>query len=363
MRYKNSLHIRSKSNRENNDDFFYFDAEISNTNLDSYHTRMEKETTLNNFVEDAIRGVMLQDSHDYKKLGYGNTIEAYLDNERVIATFEVPRGINFGGQLTFDSTDDFIMAVERMLVRDVSVGFYGGREVCDIDGFDVWGWNTKCEHFPGQRYDIEGKNVTATATIKDSRLSEVSAVFDGATPEAQIIRKIESLHEQNQLTQKSIEAIPELYGYRFNNNKTIFIPEKGKGRSKMEKEQVQALIDESIKEVRESLTKSEETNKTLRSELDEAKTKIADLEKKAEQTNRSQAEKKAHEEYIRAFGDEAEVDENKSFLSKLETEEEVETYRKQWEQLANAKFSSGHKTKSTNNDEDENEEKEWKPVA
>ena len=65
---------------------------------------------------------------------------------------------------------------------DVSVGFINGREICDIDGLDIW--SLECEHWLGDIVEIDGKETRVTAEIDDAELSEVSFVFDAATPGA-----------------------------------------------------------------------------------------------------------------------------------------------------------------------------------
>ena len=204
---------------ELNENVFYFLAEISNTNLDSYFTRMDF-STLQNFAEDAANGVSLQDSHDYRKLGYGQSFSGRFEEDKVIAEFYTVAGIRFGGTHSYATTDDFIRAIEGALVRDVSVGFYGGRTICDICGHEVWGWDSDCPHFPGKEYpvDIDGDGelelVTATATVYDARLAEVSVVFDGATPEAMIIEKATQMFDKGKLNRDQVRSLEQNFQVR-----------------------------------------------------------------------------------------------------------------------------------------------------
>lgn len=178
-------------------DLFCFETEASSNRVDAYFTRMD-QSTLRNFAADALNGVSFLDSHDARKLGIGHTFggrfEESADLQRTLVDVYTSPGIEFGGQHSFRSTDDFIKAVKSRIVRDVSVGFYGGRTICDICGLNVWGW-TDCPHWPGEQYEIEDDIVTATAIIKDARLAELSAVFDGATPGAMITKFERSLTE------------------------------------------------------------------------------------------------------------------------------------------------------------------------
>lgn len=193
-------------------DPYFWPAEISSIRLDSYYTWM-KPSTLRNFVEDAQAGVSFQDSHKTRQLGFGRSLDARLDEMddveaqrthspvpiaetmmpddidplRVLASFYTLRGLNLNGT----NTDDYINGMRAGIVRDVSVGFYGARFVCDICGLDLFDWD--CSHFPGLRYEVsvgdeETIEAVATAGVEGARLAEVSAVYDGATPGAGILK-------------------------------------------------------------------------------------------------------------------------------------------------------------------------------
>ena len=205
---------------DSDEDAFVFSAEISNNNLDAYFTRMD-ESTLRNFANDAKAGVSLQDSHDTRKLGYGQSFDSVLEidgsKSRVIADFYTIRSISYGGLHSYASTDDFILAVEKGIVRDVSVGFYGGEETCDICGDPVWEWFSDCPHLPGVEYPIGdqgNETVICTASIIDARLSEVSVVYDGATPEAQIIEKAQRLIDKGELDRRVIHSLERSYRWK-----------------------------------------------------------------------------------------------------------------------------------------------------
>lgn len=182
---------------------FVWQAEISSDRLDAYFTHMN-ERTLRNFAGDAAAGVTFLDSHNSRHLGYGQSISGKfeIDGEisRVLSDFYTVPGIRFGSGLSYASTDDFIKAVKSRLTRDVSVGFYGGDMICDICGNSFYDWRG-CPHWPGVEYPIgeQGEQtVTATFEIDDAHLAEVSAVYDGATPQA-MIQKARQQAEAGQL--------------------------------------------------------------------------------------------------------------------------------------------------------------------
>jgi len=198
---------------------FMFQAEASNSRLDAYYTRMD-DRSLRNYAKDADAGVMFLDSHDKRQLGYGHSIRGqYLASEtklddrapddkdasRVLIDFYTVPGIQLGRA----SSDSFITGVQTGIIRDVSIGFIPGSFECNIcraDPFD-W-WSMECMHIPGAYYDSTGKNIVnvksdgammAFAWVRDARLSEVSAVYDGATPGA-YIQKAHYLIEQGEVS-------------------------------------------------------------------------------------------------------------------------------------------------------------------
>jgi len=217
------------------DSAYTFQIEASNLNLDFYYTHMTRKT-LTNFANAAKAGVQFLDSHNNRNLGYGRTYggQVKVDATRqpafivpdgvelavappnqyayaLLDVFTIP-GIRFGGGLTYASTDDFIRAVDTGLASDVSVGFYGGNMRCDVCGNNYQNYQA-CSHFAGQVYGVgEGgaRQVLATVAIDGASLAEVSAVYDGATPNASIL-KARAMVEAGQLDGESKRFIEMRY--------------------------------------------------------------------------------------------------------------------------------------------------------
>lgn len=170
---------------------FFWSAEISNNRIDAYFTRMAP-SSLRNYAADAEAGVSFQNSHRHDELGFGRsltgTYEETADLARVLAEFYTFPGL----RLNAIATDDFILGVRSGLVKDVSIGFYGGFFRCSICGRNIWSWD--CPHIPGIEYPKRDEvgNVTdqelAVAWVEDGRLAEASSVYDGATPGAAILK-------------------------------------------------------------------------------------------------------------------------------------------------------------------------------
>lgn len=189
--------------------YFWLD-QMSSDQIDSYWTRMQ-ESTLRNFGQHATDGVSFQYSHDWKRLGLGYSLKGMFEaiagrtpesidpvaafSQRALGYFFTVPGIKMNSEM---STDDFIIAVDTGVLQDVSVGFYAEKMTCSICGGDMFsGWfggiYGRCDHYPGITYEDplqggDGKRygglMLCYAWVHNGRLSEVSQVYDGATPGA-----------------------------------------------------------------------------------------------------------------------------------------------------------------------------------
>ncbi len=198
---------------------FFFPAEISSDRLDSHYTHM-LDSTLQNFANESNAGVSFLDSHVRRRLGLGYTLTGAYEKDngvaRVVSDVYTVPGINLGDG-SYASTDDFIRAIRARLVRKVSVGFHGGDMLCDICGNSFWNWR-ECKHWPGRKYTIESENgdngeskeVVSTFGIADAHLAEVSAVYEGSTPGAMIIRA-EGMAEAGLLDGEEIRRLETQY--------------------------------------------------------------------------------------------------------------------------------------------------------
>lgn len=221
---------------------FFWRSEISSDRVDSYFTRMH-ESTLRAFADAATEGVSFQYSHDWKKLGLGKSLLGSFERisgktsrkkaspdanqmakdieatMRTVVDFYTVPGLKMNDQM---ATDDFILGVETGLLFDVSVGFYAGSVKCGICGGEMYNgwfgiWGKDCNHFPGETYAVMDKNGNETgerqlcyAWIYDGSLSEVSQVYDGATPSAGHL-KAELWANNNLADGQRIRSLETLY--------------------------------------------------------------------------------------------------------------------------------------------------------
>ena len=211
---------------------YFWRAEISSNRLDSYFTQMQP-STLRNFADAANQGVSFLNSHNSRELGLGYSLTGEFIGaqnngiSRVIADFYTIPGIQLGSV----STDNFIKGVRSGLIRDVSVGFHGGQYVCSICARDMM-VDYQCNHYPGLRYEVKDPTGYATlvsdrlcvAAIENGQLSEVSAVYDGATPSAMISRATEAARD-GRLTERQVSLLEQQYRMRLPEKRaTIQVP-------------------------------------------------------------------------------------------------------------------------------------------
>lgn len=212
---------------------------ISSTAVDSHDSRMDLETTLNNFVAEATAGVVTMDSHN-NQCGLGNTRDGLLKDEEVWADLTVVPDTPLSALASYPNTDIFIKMIRRGKIRDVSIGASGGTWECNICERDMWR-SGRCYHWPGVVYQIEQddgtvKEMKCIAIIKDAHLSEVSFVYSGANPDAKIIENtdlvIHRAHshaddghlDQKQLTYLNKRFAAGLDIRRANDYSTLILP-------------------------------------------------------------------------------------------------------------------------------------------
>ena len=106
-------------------------------------------------------------------LPYGRSQDAKIENGRLSTIIRILKSLKFGGQHSYASTDDFIMAFSDGMVRDFSIGLINVICQCNICkellSSELGG---HCGHLPGQE-DENGD--VATYTIKEGQPIFISA--------------------------------------------------------------------------------------------------------------------------------------------------------------------------------------------
>lgn len=347
---------------------FFWPAEISNSQVDAYFTHM-LDSTLNNFAADAQAGVSFLNSHRHDELPIGRSLTGRMISNgsmnSVLADFFTLPGL----KLNELSTDEFIAGVRSGIINDVSVGFYGGKYWCDICKQDYRSWD--CPHVAGMKYDVQGSEtgVIATVGVDGAHLAEVSAVYDGATPDATIL-KAQRMVEAGELKPDAVRMLEARYRMTFANKRSfsgVTIPER---KAKLELEQqfnqlrevlvinadvdvVSAVVSltgerDRLKTEIETATKKADATAL---ELTEVRAKVAELTPQAADGVAYRADLIAETlgEGVRAMGEKFSQETYEAVLrnSPLAV---IKKIKEDWAAVGNSRFQGGRKTTDENNE-------------
>lgn len=322
------------------DTVYNFDAEISNSLLDSHFTRMSKKT-LQNYAEDAQRGVAFLKGHNWRELPLGYSLSGDLQEvegkHRVVSGFYTVLGSS--------DINDMVHRMKAGLVRDVSVGFGGGSYTCDICGRDYWDWD--CRHIPGLKYEEkrgdETVTVLSTFTIDDARLSEVSGVFDGSTPDAMILRA-QRVAEAGLLTPQQIDILENRYRVALPHKTVVAVPEIPKER-KMEEatkdfERMKVVLVRTKTLTQEQVDTLDDT--TLASAIEQLGERFSVAEAQAAEGRQYRKDllEAALAEGVRAYGNEFEMETYRSHLENAPLAL-IKRQTADWKKTADAEIPAG----------------------
>lgn len=349
---------------------FFWGAEISSDLIDSHFTHM-MPSTLENFRADASAGVSFLPGHKHHELPFGRSIDAALesttspDRTRVVADFYTLPGL----RLNEINTDDLIVGIRSGILRDVSVGFYGGTHTCDICGRDYYDWD--CPHVPGLKYEVKQgdvvRQILSTFAVADARLAEVSSVFSGSTPQAEII-KITREAEAGRLKADAIRLLEQRYRIQLPATKRAFAGVDLPGQTprktnRMNAEQITQLTSTLIRagvlteDQRESVQDAD-----LLGAADKLAKRVADLEPQAADGRQYRADlvAEALAEGVRAQGKDFDKAVYEGVLSNAPITT-VKRMRDDWQRIGNERLKGGRQ--SVDDDQTKNAEKKPAPLV
>jgi hypothetical protein len=227
---------------------FIWANEISSDRLDSYFTYMDAETTLPNYAREAAAGVSFLIGHNTHEMPIGQTLTGTLATEG-----DVTRVLADAYALTEPATETFINRVRAGIQKDDSIGFHGGQWICSICGLDMLR-DYSCYHIPSMSYEIKDassgsttmRDVLCTATVKNAHLSEVSAVYDGATPGAAVLQA-QRAAEAGRMTVSQARLIEQRYRINLPGKRLITqgvsMPPESNGHAAAEERELQTLLE------------------------------------------------------------------------------------------------------------------------
>lgn len=189
----------------------------SNTLPDWYSTYMTLDT-LQNYVADAIAGTSLMTAHDTREMPVGRSFDGRVEIDEVTTPAERAAAIEARGGVRFllpsvdneplawlfadfymqrglfvgaKPNDELIRAILGGTLKEVSIGFVADVYRCSICHLDIYDWDWDgggCPHIPGVIYDLgDLGEVMCLAAVEGGHLLEVSLVYKGATPGAEVV--------------------------------------------------------------------------------------------------------------------------------------------------------------------------------
>jgi len=135
------------------------------------------DSILQKLCEDLKAGVGLTEcGRTEDVLPYGRSRDAEIENGYLSTIIEVPRGLKFGGQHSYASTDDFMRVFSAGIVRDFSIGLIDVTCQCNTCNKPLYSVYEQCrEHVPGEKD-------TASEELYTYKIKEGSALFISADP-------------------------------------------------------------------------------------------------------------------------------------------------------------------------------------
>lgn len=200
------------------DEVFSFSGKLAgDVVIPNRYVQLSKQL-LDVFRNDAIDGVSLLIGHPWAEIAppkaviaYGRTYDARLTKGTqegeawsLLADHYMLRGLDIDGI----STDSLIKQVEAGIIFDTSIGWGASNFTCSVCQRSI----RACDHWPGQTYDIDGKQVLCWAIAKPpGYLMENSFVFDGAYPTAGILSAMGSGHteDRNFIEVQDFKSVPD----------------------------------------------------------------------------------------------------------------------------------------------------------
>ena len=175
------------------------------------------KSSLENFAKDSEKGVPMMQSHNtYRDVGIGYTFlgEYVASKKHVNAAAYIIKGLNLNSGYTYSNTNDYVLALERKGIREVSMGISGGTAICSICGGNYMSYR-ECQHWSGKEYPVGPSRTMKLCfyTWHDSHLDEVSFVANGAVPGA-VIMKAQQMLEKGEI---ELQDISKVYEKRYKN--------------------------------------------------------------------------------------------------------------------------------------------------
>ena len=348
---------------EEDDDKYWVRIKASNPELDLHNSTIDPKTSLKNFEKEAKTepGVALKDHHAWRSFGYGRSANAFLtDMDELMIDFFILKNMDYtkDSSLRFKNSEQLIHAIEHELVNQASVGFFGAREICNlcklpIRRYSYWDWDEpkeeRCSHKMGKEYDTgNGKMETATYTVYDGHLKEVSLVEFGSNRKTSIEKKREMRSFMEELLMTDQEWIVKL-------RDALEIPTV---KSTDEPDAVVQKLQEEVTTLRSDLETEKDNIATM---TETHKTELAALEADAEdgKAYREARVEEAIKQGNRAYGEDFDEEYHREYYGDMPLEK-LEEHIAQNKKKGDAVLPAGRSTTDTHEPPQQNEKRTWR---
>ena len=186
--YSPFIHIAASQKFEETDTRKYWDGVFTSTSTDMLHRHIP-ESEFTNIINGFTAGLHILDAHKSETNGLGKTTHAEQQSAQIHGSFYILKDLPLDGQ-SYPNTDAWIKALDDGLADKLSMGWFSGRDICDISGESIYSY--KCPYYPGERYLITDPETgaeemkTATYTCYDITPVELSLVYYPANPDAKV---------------------------------------------------------------------------------------------------------------------------------------------------------------------------------
>ena len=287
---------------QNGNKIYVLRSGISGPKEDGYNTRMSAKT-LTMFVEQGSAGVPVCPNHT-KEVITGFTSNAEQDENGVVyCDLNIDMDLPYAHpEAGYPNSDVLIRQLKagRIKMTSIGGGFNSDTQllcnICDKDQMS----DMSCEHWQGVYYDKteiadkekqeahEGDTIKCVPEWDNLDLCEVSTVYSGANPDANIVQNRADLMLENGLLKKSDAArLNHFYGLsidlsRAKPDKSIIDLGKNNKRSNMPPEELTAEQIQQLKndkaEAERKVKEAEDAKKAAEAERDKYKTAAGTLE-------------------------------------------------------------------------------------
>ena len=309
----------------------------SSPTADGHRTKMDLETTLKNMVVDGSDGRIACWGHN-KSVPYGSTSNASIDSDgNVDMDFTIERGLTIvHADAPYGKSEDLIKMIQNEHIKKSSVNIVDGWyrcNVCKVDMFKKSGGKYPCLHWPGDEEIIEkeGKKtvVEIVPDIVDGHLGELSVVWSGSNPDAEVLERSEYMLEDHKMTRKQLFNVNRYFGTDLDAQRALpDTPERGDESVPFDKDELEqisksvadsvgAAVREAMKPEAPAGDKSSGEDSDVKKELEKMREEIQELRQSSVDSEKQEVVSEVRGIYVEMRGKELTSESLRAYEEKL----------------------------------------------